>query len=216
MDNPLYSAIFRIASVLEIPVVVAALLALALVVVELGRFAVEFAARTRRRPGPARAAALERVARVARTAAVGDDGAAAAARTLATVSWSAAMTATYEQIVRHPGDENAVAKDLADFDLDAQRRLGRTRLLVRLGPALGLMGTLIPLAPALDGLARGNTRALTDNLQVAFSITVLGLLIGAVAFGLSLVRETMYGQDFSDVEYVVAVYTGGVPVEAAA
>ena len=31
------------------------------------------------------------------------------------------------------------------------RRLERTRLLVRAGPALGLMGTLIPLSPALSG-----------------------------------------------------------------
>ncbi|MHA3704597.1 hypothetical protein ACXR2U_20695, partial [Jatrophihabitans sp. YIM 134969] len=69
MDNPLYSAIFHIASVLEIPVVVAALLALAVVIVELGRFAVEVSARARRRPGPARAAALERAAQAARTAA---------------------------------------------------------------------------------------------------------------------------------------------------
>ncbi|MHA3704210.1 MotA/TolQ/ExbB proton channel family protein, partial [Jatrophihabitans sp. YIM 134969] len=144
-------------------------------------------------------------AQAARTAAAGDDGAPAATRALAGVAWSAGMAATYAQVVTHRADENAVAKDLADFDLAAQRRLARTRLLVRVGPALGLMGTLIPLAPALDGLARGNTRALTDNLQVAFSITVLGLLVGAVAFGLSLVRENMYGQDFSDLEYVVSV-----------
>ena len=45
------------------------------------------------------------------------------------------------------------------------------------------MGTLIPLSPALTGLANGNTAALSENLRVAFSVTVVGLLIGAVAFG---------------------------------
>jgi len=49
------------------------------------------------------------------------------------------------------------------------------------------MGTLIPLSPALAGLARGDVEQLSDNLRVAFSITVLGLLIGAIAFGISLV-----------------------------
>ena len=70
------------------------------------------------------------------------------------------MAATLAFIVEHArtdrGDHQ-LNKALADFDFDAQRRLGRTRMLVRAGPALGLMGTLIPLSPALTGLANGNT-----------------------------------------------------------
>ena len=46
------------------------------------------------------------------------------------------------------------------------------RLLVRAGPALGLMGTLIPLAPALAALGKGEPNVLADKLQTAFSITV--------------------------------------------
>jgi biopolymer transport protein ExbB/TolQ len=56
-------------------------------------------------------------------------------------------------------------------------------------------------------LARGNVSSLTDNLQLAFSVTVLGLLVGVVAFGLSLFRDRIYGQGFSDLEYVAAVLT---------
>ena len=74
-----------------------------------------------------------------------------------------------------------------------------------MGPALGLMGTLIPLSPALAGLADGDVATLTDNLRVAFSVTVAGLLIGAFAFGISLVRDRLYAQDYSDVEYVAAL-----------
>ena len=110
-----------------------------------------------------------------------------------------------------PAPSPWLAKQLADFDFDCTRRLGRTRLLVRAGPALGLMGTLIPLSPALDGLADGDVAALTDNLRVAFSVTVLGLLVGAVAFGLSLARDRIYGQDYSDLEYVAAVLTRRTP-----
>jgi biopolymer transport protein ExbB/TolQ len=73
-----------------------------------------------------------------------------------------------------------------------------------MGPALGLMGTLIPLSPALAALGDGDVERLTDDLRVAFSVTVAGLLVGAIAFAVSLVRDRMYDQDYSDVEYVNA------------
>ena len=90
---------------------------------------------------------------------------------------SPAMRRTLDFIVanaRTDGGDHQLNKALADFDFDAQRRLARTRLLVRAGPALGLMGTLIPLSPALTGLANGNTAALSQNLRIAFSVTVVG------------------------------------------
>ena len=47
-----------------------------------------------------------------------------------------------------------------------------------------------------------------------FSVTVLGLLVGAIAFALSLYRDRMYGQDLSDLEYVAAVLTDEQPARA--
>ncbi len=47
----------------------------------------------------------------------------------------------------------------------------------------------------------------SENLRVAFSVTVLGLLIGAIAFAVSLVRDRMYAQDLSDLEYVATTLT---------
>jgi biopolymer transport protein ExbB/TolQ len=129
------------------------------------------------------------------------------------------MAGTIAFIVEHArtdGSDHQLNKALADFDFGAQRRLGRTRLLVRAGPAIGLMGTLIPLSPALTGLANGNTAALSTNLRVAFSVTVVGLLIGAVAFGLSLARDNMYGQDLSDLEYLAAILSDPRPVSQTA
>ncbi|MBW3652063.1 MAG: MotA/TolQ/ExbB proton channel family protein [Actinobacteria bacterium] len=120
---------------------------------------------------------------------------------------SAQMADTLSTIVSQhgrPGADDRRAKALADFDLGSLRRLERSRMLVRFGPALGLMGTLIPLSPALEGLATGDVAQLSENLRVAFSVTVLGLLIGAVAFAISLVRDRLYAQDLSDLEYVVA------------
>lgn len=124
------------------------------------------------------------------------------------------MASTIAFIVENARTDRAdhkLNKALADFDFGAQRRLGRTRVLVRAGPALGLMGTLIPLSPALTGLANGNTAALSHNLRLAFSVTVVGLMIGAVAFGISLSRDRMYGQDLSDLEYLAAVLSDPRP-----
>ena len=195
-------AIFHVASALQVPVLILALLALALVVFELGSFAVELRGRRTRRFD-----ALSNGAEQARLALAGGDR----PRALAAVRGAArspAMADTLAFIVAHArtdGGEHQLNKALADFDFDAQRRLSRTRLLVRAGPALGLMGTLIPLSPALTGLANGNTTALSDDLRLAFSVTVVGLMIGAIAFGLSLSRDRLYGQDLSDLEYVAAV-----------
>jgi biopolymer transport protein ExbB/TolQ len=108
-----------------------------------------------------------------------------------------------------PGIQDRRAKALADFDLTSLRKLERSRMLVRFGPALGLMGTLIPLSPALEGLAEGDVAQLSDNLRAAFSVTVLGLLIGAIAFSISLVRDRLYAQDLSDLEYVAATLDPG-------
>lgn len=194
--------IFHVANALRVPVLILALAALALVIFELGSFVVELRGRRRRRY-----AALSSGAERAREALLQGDrrGAEAAVSDLAQ---SQAMASTLKFIVEHSrrgGADHEINKALADFDFDAQRRLGRTRLLVRAGPALGLMGTLIPLSPALTGLANGDTAALSTNLRVAFSVTVVGLLVGAVAFGLSLSRDNMYGQDLSDLEYIAAI-----------
>lgn len=195
-------AIFHVASVLQIPVLILALLALAAVIYELGSYAVEIYGRRGRR-----FTTLAAAAEAARAALLtGDRGAAKEA--VREIPRSPAMANTLSFIIEHAraqGGDHQLNKALADFDFDAQRRLARTRMLVRAGPALGLMGTLIPLSPALTGLANGNTAALSQNLRVAFSVTVVGLLIGAVAFGLSLSRDRLYGQDLSDLEYIAAI-----------
>jgi biopolymer transport protein ExbB/TolQ len=200
------NTLFHIAEALRVPVLVAALLCLAWVLVELGRFVVELVGR-RGRGYRVLQDATERASAALATA--GDAGVAVAA--LQRISTGPEMTDTIVRLVAQYGrpdrDEQA-AKALADFDFGAMRRLERTRALVRLGPALGLMGTLIPLSPALAGLANGDVAQLSDNLRVAFSVTVLGLLIGAVAFVISLVRDRLYGQDLSDLEFVAGRLLG--------
>ena len=204
MSDRIYDIIFRVAEVLELPVVILTLLALATALVEVGAFIAELVRRRGRT-----FAQLSKAGASARRA-VDEKRYDEARALLQTVAWSSPVGKAFTVLVdavAQPGADTRIAKELADFDFGRQARLARTRLLVRLGPALGLMGTLIPLAPALDGLARGDVDALTENLRLAFSITVLGILIGVLALALSLFRERRYGQDFSDLEYVAAILT---------
>lgn len=69
------------------------------------------------------------------------------------------------------------------------RALRHGRMAVRVGPALGLMGTLIPMAEALQGLATGNLPSLASNMVTAFAATVVGLTISVIAYVVTAVRE---------------------------
>jgi biopolymer transport protein ExbB/TolQ len=198
----------HIARALRIPVLTLAIIALAAVLAELGALAVDLARRRRRSLDR-----LELQLKIAQNALRAGDvpGALAAMRAIAlTPAMADVLTAIVLQLPS-PDAEERISKRLADYEYRHLRRLERTRVLVRFGPALGLMGTLIPLSPALSGLAHGNVTALTSNLQVAFSVTVTGLLIGALAFTISLVRDRLYGQDYSDVQYVAATLTDTIP-----
>lgn len=83
----------------------------------------------------------------------------------------------------------ALEETLQSCERRRWRQIHRLRLAVRVGPSLGLMGTLIPMADALQGLAEGNLPALASNMVTAFAATVIGLTISVVAYLLSAVRE---------------------------
>lgn len=193
--------LFSVSDALRWPVLVAVLVALAWSILEIGILLAEIWRRRWRSIN-----ALENAVDQAEVYIVQGDQIGAISA-LSSVSWSSPMREVMTAIVTlrpDPDAENRIAKRLADYDYNSLRRLERTRILVRMGPALGLMGTLIPLAPALAGLADGNVTELTDNLRVAFGVTVAGLLTGALAFGVSLIRDRIYAQDFSDVEFAAA------------
>lgn len=196
--------LYDVSEALRVPVLVLALAALAIVIVEAGALLVELRRRRNRS-----LLGLERAVEECRgylAAAMPVEALGA----LLAFAWNRQMEEALAGIVEQcgqPQSEARVAKRLAEYDYLSLRRLERTRILVRMGPALGLMGTLIPLSPALAGLADGDIAALSENLRVAFSVTVAGLMIGAFAFAISLVRDRLYAQDYSDVEYVAASLT---------
>jgi len=93
-------------------------------------------------------------------------------------------------------------KLLQDYEIRIAAELELLKILTRTAPMLGLMGTLIPLGPALMGLSAGNVEALASNLVIAFSTTVLGLFAGGIAYAIMLTKRRWYVQDLSDMEYV--------------
>ena len=197
-------AVFDLVELLRYPVLIGVVVALALALYEVGILVAELHRRRGRAQG-----LLDDLMPRARVA-LGDGDRQQAGNILRPVARGADASAALRAIVDSAGTPQAdprAAKALADLDLRAMRRLERPRLLVRAGPALGLMGTLIPLSPALAGLARGDVQQLSDNLRAAFAITVIGLLTGAAAYGVALVRDRLYAQDLSDLEFVAATIT---------
>lgn len=82
--------------------------------------------------------------------------------------------------------------DLHPTEALARRRIDRADILARIGPMLGLMGTLIPLGPGLAALGRGEVTVLAQAVTVAFDSTVLGLMIGVLAFAVGRLRRRWY------------------------
>ena len=101
---------------------------------------------------------------------------------------------------------------------DEERRLWRPvaqlRPVVRVGPALGLMGTLIPMAYALQGLAEGNLPSLASNLVTAFAATVIGLAVSVVAYLVAGVRESWVRADTQALAFRAEELLRGSPAHA--
>ena len=85
-------------------------------------------------------------------------------------------------------------------DAAGVRRLDGVRFVVRVGPALGLMGTLIPMGISLAGLAQGNLPKMAESMTTAFTATVVGLACSVSAYVLTLVREHWLRSDLTEIE----------------
>ncbi len=97
-----------------------------------------------------------------------------------------------------------------------RRRIERADLITRIGPMLGLMGTLIPLGPGLSALGEGNLDILATAMTVAFDTTVMGLLAGVVGFALGRFRRRWYEQALDTIEGQQAGAGNAVPRGVAA
>lgn len=110
-----------------------------------------------------------------------------------------------KRILAEQQNKAQVQRLLANFEIAADKDLAISKTLTTLGPILGLMGTLIPMGPALVGLSTGDIASMAYNMQVAFATTVIGLVAGAIGFLTQQVKQRWYLQDMTNLECLVEV-----------
>ena len=110
-----------------------------------------------------------------------------------------------KRILAEQQNKAQVQRLLANFEIAADKDLAISKTLTKLGPILGLMGTLIPMGPALVGLSSGDIASMAYNMQVAFATTVIGLVAGAIGFLTQQVKQRWYLQDMTNLECLVEV-----------
>ena len=99
-----------------------------------------------------------------------------------------------------------VEKEVADIEHDMTARVDTLGIMSKVGPMLGLIGTLIPLQPALAGLARGDMQAMGANLQIGFTTTVLGLLVGGACFAISSIVRNWQQQTVTNFHFLLGLW----------
>ncbi len=113
---------------------------------------------------------------------------------------------TLDVILTKGNDSLLVGKKLADLESTWRGDLQKISDLAKYGPALGLMGTLIPLGPALVGLAEGDLATMSNNMIVAFATTVVGVLISLIALANHSARSRWYRDDSILLTFVAERY----------
>lgn len=102
-----------------------------------------------------------------------------------------------------PDARKALASELISAqETKLIKKTNKTDILVRVGPSLGLLGTLIPLGPGLAALGSGDIATLAESLTIAFDTTVTGLTVGALSFLISKYKKQWYESELIDVETV--------------
>ena len=72
---------------------------------------------------------------------------------------------------------------------ELKRTLNLSRMLIKVAPSLGLLGTLIPMGVSLASMAAGNLDAMAGQMVVAFTTTIIGLACGTAAYVINMVRQ---------------------------
>lgn len=85
-------------------------------------------------------------------------------------------------------------------ELKLVKSLDRIRFVIRTGPALGLMGTLIPMGISLSSLAQGDMPKMAGSMVTAFTTVVVGLACSVIAYLMALIKEKWVRADMRELE----------------
>lgn len=88
-------------------------------------------------------------------------------------------------------------------EVQLKKRINRVRTWVKLGPTLGLAGTLIPLGSALSSLANNNFKQLAESGTHSIGATVMGLLVGSICMIVVSHYERWYAIDLAEIRHAI-------------
>ena len=108
-----------------------------------------------------------------------------------------------KEVASEKGNEARMQLIVSEYEIAAEKNIAGSKILTKMGPILGLMGTLIPMGPALVGLATGDIASMAYNMQVAFATTVVGLVVSAIGFVTQQARERWATRNLVVLDYVV-------------
>lgn len=86
-----------------------------------------------------------------------------------------------------------------ELDIMALKDLEVLRITTRIAPMLGLIATMIPMAPALKALGNGNVQGISENLIIAFSAVIFGMVIASITFWLAAVKKRWLAVELVDI-----------------
>ena len=120
---------------------------------------------------------------------------------------NALYTQYLRDILSHIPDEAYYDYMISNFENEGEKDIATSKLLAKVGPVLGLIGTLIAMSPALTGLSTGDISKMASNMQVVFATTVVGLVISLVGLVTLQLKQRWYSKEINNLEYVSRVLT---------
>ncbi len=105
-------------------------------------------------------------------------------------------------IIIHADSDARIELELAKYEDVAESEISSAKTLGKMAPMFGLMGTLIPMGPALVGLSAGDMTSMAYNMQVAFATTVVGLFSAAIGVVILQVKRRWFKRDMANLQFI--------------
>jgi len=189
----LENGLFALGQVLRFPVMALLWVCVAAAVFMAGSCLVDFVARTRERRG----------FDIAEWLRGGTALGASEDRRSRLPSWLREMLADVERArAEHALTEGGLEHLVLEREERVRRSLNAARVLVKVGPSLGLLGTLIPMGSSLASLATGNLEAMAGQMVVAFTTTIIGLATGTLAYVVAAARQSWVNETIREQRYI--------------
>lgn len=97
---------------------------------------------------------------------------------------------------------------LLRFETQIRSSAHTAQVLVKVGPSIGLLGTLIPMGGALAAMSQGNLESMAGQMVAAFTSTIIGLAAGTAAFVIAAVRSRWVAQDIRELRLLSDLLEG--------